>query len=156
MSDHKWFAQVAHQKWVAMNKSLRSLTKISELLIFPQKNERFDQKTDERIPNPAPVSSLLSHVSCHTFPVSRLLYCVLCLFLEWREVISKVWSSGWCLFFRSVLKIPKSSAIKAWMCVKYFSQLTSERMLKYQNCPQLTPESVIKIPKFSASITGRM
>ena len=41
MSNHERFAQVAHQKWVTMSKSLRSLTK----------NERFAQKTDERIPS---------------------------------------------------------------------------------------------------------
>ena len=49
------FAQVAQQKWATMSESLRLLTKnerMSKSLIFSQKNERFAQKTDERIPNP--------------------------------------------------------------------------------------------------------
>ena len=64
MGNCKQFAQVANQKWATVSKSLRLLTKneqmseslfFSELLIclFFAKNERFAQKTDERIPNPA-------------------------------------------------------------------------------------------------------
>ena len=65
MSNHERFAQVAHWKWETMSKSLRSLNKneqmseshvfLSESLIrsFFRKNERFAQKTDERIPSPA-------------------------------------------------------------------------------------------------------
>ena len=65
MSNRERFAQIAHQKWVTMSKSLRSLTKneqmieslgfvlqITHLLIFFAKNEIFPQKTNEGIPNP--------------------------------------------------------------------------------------------------------
>ena len=41
MSDHEPFAQVAHQKWVNMSKSLRSLTlneRMSESLVFLSKS----------------------------------------------------------------------------------------------------------------------
>ena len=45
MSDHERFAQVAHQKCATMSESL--------IRSFFAKIERFAQKTDERIPNPA-------------------------------------------------------------------------------------------------------
>ena len=65
VSDHEGFAQGAHQKRATMRASLRLLTKneqMSELLVFLseslirsffRKNERFAQKTDERISSPA-------------------------------------------------------------------------------------------------------
>ena len=65
-NNKRWeqIAQVAHQKWVTLSKSLRLLTKIeqmSELLFFLANRsfahffankQEFAQKTDERIPNP--------------------------------------------------------------------------------------------------------
>ena len=50
MSDHEQIAQVAHQKWAN-----EQIVFLSESLIrsFFQTNERFAQKTDERIQNPA-------------------------------------------------------------------------------------------------------
>ena len=48
-------AQVAHQKWLTMSESLKSL-------IFFAKNKRFAQKTDERIPSPV----LDGYVGCWT------------------------------------------------------------------------------------------
>ena len=65
-NNKRWeqIAQVAHQKWVTLSKSLRLLTKneqMSELLFFLANRsfahffankQEFAQKTDERIPNP--------------------------------------------------------------------------------------------------------
>ena len=48
MSDHEQIAQVAHQKWA--NRTF--FEQIAHSLIFSPKNERFAQKTGERIPNP--------------------------------------------------------------------------------------------------------
>ena len=52
MSDHEWLAQVAHQKWAnhLFFWAIRSFAHY--LLIFFAKNQRFTQKTDERITNP--------------------------------------------------------------------------------------------------------
>ena len=65
MSDHEQFAQVAQRKWMmGANPSFCSpklskwvncsfFEQIAHLLIFGQKNERFDRKSNERIPSPA-------------------------------------------------------------------------------------------------------
>ena len=52
MTDHERIAQVAHQKW-ANEWIARFFERIAHALIFSQKNKRFAQKTDERIPSPA-------------------------------------------------------------------------------------------------------
>ena len=65
MSNHERFAQVAQRNWAIVSKSLKLLNKnerMSESLIFFganrsfdhfwAKNERFAQKSDERIPSP--------------------------------------------------------------------------------------------------------
>ena len=118
----------------------------------------------------SPVTCLLSHVSCLTSPVlhvvSLFIYNILSelvvQLVERQTLILEVWSSSSrrCLFFPSVLKIPKSDRLQLTpQCVlKYQNclQLMPRCMLKYQNCPYLMPESILKIPKLSSSITGRM
>ena len=60
-------AQVAHQKWAMWgNRSGCSRDSLRLLTIFSQKNERFAQKTDERIPSPGamvPVTGLAIYFS---------------------------------------------------------------------------------------------
>ena len=70
MSDHERFAQVAHQKWVTMSKSLRSLTI----------NERFAQKTDERIPSPGSMAKKIN-VDSNLWKLSSFL--ILGGFVKW-------------------------------------------------------------------------
>ena len=52
MSDHEPIAQVDHQK-LANEGIARIFEQIANLLIFFAKNERYAQRTDERIPIPA-------------------------------------------------------------------------------------------------------
>ena len=51
MSDHERIAQVAHQKWA--NERVVNFLCESLICSFFRKNERFAQKTDEWISNPA-------------------------------------------------------------------------------------------------------
>ena len=55
MSDNELFTQFAYQKWVTMSELLRLITKNERIAFFlvNRKNERFAQKTDERISSPA-------------------------------------------------------------------------------------------------------
>ena len=90
----------------------------------------------------SPVSHLLSHVSYFKYPVSRLLSHVFCLtssvlrvvsLFIYRTICIVIWWPSWLsgekrswrsrvqaldavYFSQGVLKIPKSSAINAWMC----------------------------------------
>ena len=71
MSDHEQIPLVAHQKW-AIEQIARFL---SELLIcsFFAKNERFAQKTDERIPSPdcSLIASKVTYI-CFIFIIRQL------------------------------------------------------------------------------------
>ena len=52
LTKNERFAQVALQKW-ANEQIACFFEQIAHSLIFVKKNERFAQKTDEQIPNPA-------------------------------------------------------------------------------------------------------
>ena len=71
MSDHEQIAQVAHQKLV--NERIVFFLANRSFAHFFAKNERFAQKTDERIPSPG-----LKKKKCHlTAPLPYCMYSIL-------------------------------------------------------------------------------
>ena len=120
------------------------------------------------------VSSILSHVSCHTSPValyvSSIACCVFFCILYFqgigravgREVRSDAGGQGfnsWMVFiFPSALKIPKLSAINAWISAKIpkFSAINTWRSAKIPKLSAITTWKSAKIiPKLSTINAGK-
>ena len=118
LTKNEWceqIAQVAHQKWATMSNSLRWLTKnerpwanrsggspkmskwvnpsffewTAHSLIFLQKNKRFDQKTDERIPSPV---SYCTYTVCIRLKMWKQLICPFNTFKEGFIDKPKLWN----------------------------------------------------------------
>ena len=111
------------------------------------------------------VSCILSHASCLlscvsglASSVSRLLSRVSCLMSLVLSVVSFLfpksqWIGG--AFCRVARNDAGGHGFKPWMvfifpkCVKKLSAINTWKSAKYQNCPQLTPNSVLQKPKMS-------